>query len=69
MTYNDFFNLAKEKGLETIQITEETVIGSETIVLNESLEDYSTINKITAICICRWPLSFSISLKNLIFVA
>ena len=26
MTYNDFFNLAKEKGLETIQITEETVI-------------------------------------------
>ena len=47
MTYNDFFNLAKEKGLETIQITEETVIGSETIVLNESLEDYSTINKVT----------------------
>ena len=47
MTYNDFFNLAKEKGLDKVQITEETVIGSETIVLNDSLEDYSTINKIT----------------------
>lgn len=45
MTYEEFFSLGKTKGLLTIQITEETELANEIIILNDSLEDYSTVSK------------------------
>lgn len=45
MEYKKFFSLAESKGISNIQITEETEFANEIIVLNNTLEDYSTINK------------------------
>lgn len=46
MTHQKFIDLAKSKGFTNIQITEETNYACEIIILNDSLEDYSTVSKI-----------------------
>lgn len=45
MTYQNFINLALEKGFTNIQIAIETIISTEASYINKKLDDYSDINK------------------------
>lgn len=47
MTYQEFFNLAKSKGIENIQITEETSKDNSIYLINKKIEDYTDSEKIT----------------------
>ena len=47
MTYQEFFTLAESKGIENIQITEETKKENSIYLINRKLEDYTDCEKIT----------------------
>ena len=47
MSYKEFFSLAKSKGIENIQITEETKQENSIYLINNKLEDYTDSEKIT----------------------
>ena len=47
MTYQEFFVLSKNKGLEKIQITEETKKENSIYYINDKLEDYTDSEKKT----------------------
>lgn len=47
MNYHDFFELAKSKGIERIQITEETKQENSIYFINEKIEDYTDSEKIS----------------------
>lgn len=44
MTYEEFFDKAKEKSISNIQVTEKTAIGSSFSLINGSLESYDDYN-------------------------
>lgn len=46
MTYQEFFTLAKHKGIDNIQITEETGYENSIYYINKSLEDYTDYEKV-----------------------
>lgn len=46
MNYQEFFSLAKEKGIENIQITEETTKENSIYLIDKKLEDYTDSEKI-----------------------
>lgn len=47
MTYQEFFSLAQAKGIENIQITEETKKENSIYLINKKIEDYTDCEKIT----------------------
>lgn len=47
MTYQKFFALAQSKGIENIQITEETQKENSIYLINKKLEDYTDCEKVT----------------------
>lgn len=46
MNYNDFFNLAKQKDISNIQITEDEKVENSVYLINNKLEDYTDSEKI-----------------------
>ena len=46
MNYQEFFSLAKEKGIENIQITEETTKENSIYLIDKKLEDYTDSEKV-----------------------
>ena len=47
MTYNDFFNLANQKNIDNIQVTEKTQLASSFELINGNLISYDDCNSIT----------------------
>ena len=45
MTYQEFFELAKAKGIDNIQVTEETKNENSIYLINKKLEDYTDCEK------------------------